>query len=286
MKVFVTGATGNVGQEVIKFLSLNKNIQIKAGVRDLQKAERILSQSKCDLVKFDFKNPDSFDKAIREGEVLFLLRPPEISEVKSTIKPLIKISKWHGIKHIIFLSVQGVEDQTFIPHYKIEQFIIESKIPYTFLRPAYFMQNFTTTLRYELQQNRRIFLPAGNTNFSLIDIRDIGSVTAHILQNLSLHEFKSYPLTSAEKLNFEEMADIITTETGITIDYQSPDLLKFIWVKRHQNMPLKMILVMIMLHYFPRFKKEPKISSCVKDITDKRPISFKEFVSKYKDEMI
>ncbi len=50
-------------------------------------------------------------------------------------------------------------------------------MPCTFLRPAYFMQNFTTTLPSDLVNHQRIYLPAGQAKFT-IDVEDIGDVTA------------------------------------------------------------------------------------------------------------
>jgi uncharacterized protein YbjT (DUF2867 family) len=287
MKVFVTGATGNVGLEVIKSVTaLGLNVELKAGVRDLKRAKDILPSNSCELVQFDFDHPSNLTSVLRDCEVLFLLRPPQISDVSFTIKPIIESSKHLNLKHIIFLSVQGAEDNTFIPHHKIEMLIKASKISYTFLRPAYFMQNFTTTLQYEIRQNRRIFLPAGKAKFSLIDVRDIGLVTAHILKNLTDHTHKSYTLTTSQNLSFQDMADIISYETKKPIAYQSPNLLKFIWVKSKQKMPFSLILVMIMLHYLPRFKKEPKPSSWVEKLTGKKPIDFVEFVRTHRQELV
>ena len=286
MNVFVTGATGNVGQEVIKALdSSTVEAVIKAGVRNKNKAKDQLAFSSVELVNFDFNKPEGFEVAISDNEVLFLLRPPQISDINSSIKPIIDIAKRKNLKHIIFLSVQGVEDNTFIPHYKIEQLIIESKIPYTFLRPAYFMQNFTTTLHYELKHNKRIFLPAGNAKFSLIDVSDIGIVTANILMNLSEHQYKSYPLTTSKNMTFQEMADVISLKTGITVNYKSPNLLEFMWVKYKQQMPFAMILVMIMLHYLPRFRKAPEITECVGNITGRKPFSFEDFIEQHKSKL-
>ena len=79
-----------------------------------------------------------------------MLRPPQISDVKKYFAPLVETAKKSSIKHIVFLSVQGVDNSKIIPHHKIEKSIVDSKIIYTFLRPAYFMQNFTTTLRNDL----------------------------------------------------------------------------------------------------------------------------------------
>lgn len=48
-------------------------------------------------------------------------------------------------------------------------------------------------------------------------------------------------------------------------------------------MPTMLILVMIMLHYLPRFQKEPQITDWVKKITNNEPKTFDEFVFEHKN---
>lgn len=74
------------------------------------------------------------------------------------------------------------------------------------------------------------------------------------------------------------MAEEISKDMGKPIQYILPGLLQFFLTKRKENMPTMLILVMIMLHYFPGFKKTPRISSWVKMITGKEPNSFAKFV--------
>lgn len=210
--------------------------------------------------------------------MLFLVRPPQISAVKKYFVPLIESAIQLKIKHIIFLSVQGVEKSKIIPHHKIEKLIVASKIQYTFLRPAYFMQNFTTTLKNDLLNKKRIYLPAGNAKFTLVDVRDIGNVAATVLTNVAKHINKSYELTSNKKLSFNEMAEKLSDVLGVKIKYESPNLLHFYRTKHKENTPFMLIVVLIMLHYFPRFQKEPAITNCVKEITGIEPISFETFI--------
>jgi hypothetical protein len=176
--------------------------------------------------------------------------------------------------------VQGVENSKIIPHHKIEKLIRESGLAYTFLRPAYFMQNFTTTLRHDLVTRQLIFLPAGNAKFTLIDVTDIGLVTAKILTEPQQHIHKSYELTNREQLTFAEMAAKITRGTGKTIRYVSPNLLHFFIAKRREGVPAMLILVMIMLHYLPRFQQPPATNDWVRTITGREPRSFDEFVER------
>jgi len=215
-------------------------------------------------------------------DILFLLRPPQISDVETYFKPIIDTCMETNVKHIVFLSVQGVEKSSIIPHHKIEKLIVNSKIPYTFLRPAYFMQNFTTTLRNDLVNNKQIYLPAGHAKFTLIDVCDIGEVAAIILTSASDHINKVYELTNAEKFTFTEMAAILSTTLAIDVRYKSPSLIHFFLTKRKEKIPIMLILVMMMLHYLPRFQQEPTITDWVQKITKKQPTTFAQFIKNNK----
>lgn len=283
-KVLITGATGNVGLEVIKSLqNFDHHFNIYAGVRNLKEDKNKLAKYNIQYLTFDFTDIKSFEPALMGCEILFLLRPPQISTVKKFFKPLIQTCIDTGVKHIVFLSVQGVEKSNIIPHHKIEKLILESKIAYTFLRPAYFMQNFTTTLQSDLIIKKQIYLPAGNSKFTLIDVRDIGAVAACIITNIAAHKNKIYELTCEEKLSFFEMAKILSNQLGINIHFTSPGIINFFLTKKKEGVPSMFIFVMIMLHYFPRFQKEPKITDCVKKITYKKPITFSQFINDYKN---
>jgi len=279
----ITGATGNVGLAVIKALSENQNqLNIVAGIRDLEAEQQKLSDFKISLVKFDFTDSSTFENAFSNCDMFFLLRPPQISDTKKYFLPLIAAAKKSKIKHIIFLSLQGVEKSKIIPHHKIEKMIVDSKISFTFLRPAYFMQNFTTTLHPDLVNKKRIFLPAGQSKFTLVDVSDIGKVAANIVFNSAKHINTSYELTCNEKLTFKEMAIKLSDGLDVKIIYISPNLINFFLTKIKEKVPTPLILVMIMLHYFARFQKEPKITDCVKSIIGKEPTSFQQFISNNK----
>ena len=277
-KVLITGATGNVGTAVIDALSkLQHNLDLYAGVRAINEDKNKFANYTIQFSKFDFTDFTSYQPALAGCDILFLLRPPQISEVEKYFKPIVDTCKAEGVKHIVFLSVQGVENSKIIPHHKIEQLLVESKIAYTFLRPAYFMQNFTTTLRHDLIQHQQIYLPAGRAKFTLIDVRDIGEVAAKILINISAHVNQSYDLTSKESLTFSEMAETLSRNLGIDIQFKSPNLIHFFLTKRKEKMTM-LILVMIMLHYFPRFQKGPEITDWVEKITGRAPTSFEKFI--------
>ncbi|MCA1752749.1 MAG: NmrA family NAD(P)-binding protein [Cryomorphaceae bacterium] len=279
--ILITGATGNVGIEVIKALqSAGGDFRVLAGVRSPEKSRAELSRFNFTPVRFDFEDLASADTAFAESDVLFLLRPPQISDVGKYFAPLIQKAVEHGVGHIVFLSVQGVESSSIIPHHKIEKLITESGIPYTFLRPAYFMQNFTTTLRTDLTKNDKIYLPAGNAKFTVIDVADVGRVAAKVLINTSAHIDAAYDLTNDETLTFGEMAEILTDTLGRKITFNSPNLISFYLQKRREGVAPAFIFVMIMLHYLPRFQKNPPTSYWVEKLTKRAPTTFRDFAER------
>lgn len=280
MNILITGATGNVGQAILSSLLKNGfDATIAAGIRspDEQKEQEKIPSAFL-RQEFDFGKTEKFSKYLNGIDVLFLLRPPNIADVKAVFQPLISAAKEVGVKHIVFLSVQGAEKQSYIPHHKIERLIEESKIPYTFLRPAYFMQNFTTTLRKDIVENEKIYLPAGDAKFTIVDVKDVGEVAAKILLNPSEYQNQAYELTNDELLNFSEFAQQISEVTGKNVKFVSPNLLSFIYTKLKKGHNLTYIFVLIMLHYFPRFKEFPSISGNVEYFLNRPPIKFKEFL--------
>lgn len=75
------------------------------------------------------------------------------------------------------------------------------------------------------------------------------------------------------------MAEKLSSNLEIDIQFKSPNLLSFFLKKRKEKMPTMLILVMIMLHYFPGFEKEPEITNWVKNITNRQATTFKQFIN-------
>lgn len=284
--ILLTGPTGNVGKAVLQALSRDPaGIKVTAALRDPDRLPDELKDQVRRAVSFDFRAPDTFAPALEGMDGLFLVRPPQISQAKKYFEPLIAAAREAGVKHVVFLSVQGAEQNSFIPHHQIERIILESGLDHTFLRPAYFMQNFLTTLHRDLVEKDRIFLPAGDAKFTLIDVRDVGRTGAEVLRHPAVHRNRAYDLTNEELLNFGEMAGQLSEALGRRIDYQSPNLLRFFLTKKKEGLPVPMILVMIMLHYLPRLSGPPGRSREVERITGRAPFTFQQFIADHRNEL-
>lgn len=253
--ILITGASGNVGQAILNNINEHTDIKIwKATYSEQLESEELF---------FNFNNLERTKKSLINLDILFLLRPPQISDTKKYFAPLIKACVVENVKHIVFLSVQGADKSSIIPHNRIEKMIRQSNIPYTFIRPC----------RY-------------SEKFLWVDVNDIGKAIAAVLINTEAHLNKIYTITGSKYHTFAEVATMMTTVLGNKIKYESPSLVHFFRKKKREGVATSYIFVMIMLHYLARFESEPKISNDFTYLTGDQPNLLQNFINQNKHQWI
>jgi uncharacterized protein YbjT (DUF2867 family) len=283
--ILITGATGNIGTSVLSALDkLDAKVKIIAGVRSVNKGQKRLEQySSISFRNFDFEQPTTFSEAFDNIDVLFLLRPPHISEVERYFRPLLTAAKKKGIEKIVFLSVQGAEKSNIIPHHKIERLIKELNFDWIFVRPSYFMQNLTTTLANEIKVKNSITLPSGNAKFNWVDVENIGEASAQLLLQFETYKNNPFEITGTENENFETVAKLLSTHLHRTITYKRINPFCFYFKKKKEGISSGFSLVMTLLHFLPRIQKQPRISTCFETLTGKTPTRLHEFIKREAD---
>ena len=281
-RILITGATGNIGVEVIRYLyNIDTSNQIIAGVRNIEKAKVTFKDYPgLDYVYFDFEDGNTFYKALRGIDRVFLLRPPHISDVDKYFNPLFLAIKDLGINEVVFLSVQGAEKSRIIPHHKIERLIYNYKLDYIFLRPSYFMQNLTTTLIHDINKKREIVLPSGNAKFNWIDVENIGESAAILLDQFEMYKNQALEITGLENESFGEVTSLINSLISKPIRFRNVNVFDFYRIKKRDGMETGMIVVMILLHFLPRFQREPRISDVYERLTGKKPTGLRAFIER------
>jgi uncharacterized protein YbjT (DUF2867 family) len=168
--ILVTGATGTVGSEVVKQLLSAK---VERGYEDMivKAAARSANDSTfrnlgVQALELDYNKPDTLSAALSGVDKLFLLTPFQSNMVDLTSN-LVNEAKKAGVKYIVKQSVLGADDaeQAITPsrlHRQAEKVIEESGIPFTFLRPNFFMQNFVTFYSNFIKTQGAFYVPAGS----------------------------------------------------------------------------------------------------------------------------
>lgn len=264
--ILITGATGNVGFEIVKQLSTpaDRNTRLRAAVRSINDAAKVIGQ-RAELVEMDYSKPKSLSKAINGINKLFLLTPFEPNMVELSSNLISEAKKAGTVKHIVKQSVMGAD---------AEPGIIPSR-----LRPNFFMQNFINFLGNTIRNQNALYLPAGEGKVSFVDVRDIAAVAAKILvENDRQHKGKSYNITGPEALSYGDAALILSNELGKKITYVNISDEDARNGMRAMGMDKWFIDSMIELYDISRKGYASDISSAVEDITGRRSTSFSQFV--------
>ncbi|MBH8554400.1 SDR family oxidoreductase [Nostocaceae cyanobacterium CENA357] len=217
MTILVTGATGNIGSEVVQYL-LERKALIRGLVRDPKKATN-LAQQGVELAIGDLSQPETLDAALQGIEKAFLVLPNLPNQVELECA-FIDAAKQAGTQQIVKLSVMGAGElpSTFQKwHRQIEEHLEQSGIAWTHLRPNMLMQNMRWFAQ-TIAQSGSIYNCVGDTKISHVDARDVAAVAGVCLTEPG-HENKSYILTGSQAITFNEIADIFAKALGRTVAY-------------------------------------------------------------------
>lgn len=278
--ILVIGALGNVGTEVVKQLQ-GAGQKVRAADRDEKKLRERFGGS-VEAVHFDFLDPETYAKTFEGVEKMFLMRPPQIANVKRDMVPALDVAKQAGVKYVVFLSIIGVENARFVPHYKVETSLKERGFQSTFLRCSFFMQNLNTTHRQEIKEYNEIFVPVGNAKTSFIDVRDIGAVAARCLIEDG-HAGKNYDLTGAEALDYYQAAAILSNTLGREIRYSHPNPLTFFLETIKRGSSFSYAFVVTSLYLSTRFGMATPVTHEVERLIGRKPLSFEQYTQDYKE---
>jgi len=217
-KILVLGATGTIGNEVVKALA-KKDIHFKAAVHNASKAENLKKISpKIEIVEVDLYNPASLAKAFVGIESIFVLTPP--GQTMTPTENIVSEAKKAHVKHFVRLSAFSAEDPKWVwgqEHIKAENLLHDSGIPTTVLRPSYFMTNSFGSLQ-TIKEQGKIYAATGNTKINQIAPSDIGEAAAIVLTT-SGHGGKTYQLVGPDSFTTAEVAKVFSDLLGKEVQY-------------------------------------------------------------------
>ncbi|MBE1531871.1 NAD(P)H-binding protein [Actinomadura algeriensis] len=173
--IFVAGATGNVGSEVVRALTA-AGAPVRALVRAPEKARL---PDGAEAVPGDLDRPDTLTDALKGARAAFLL--PGYADMPGLLAEVRRA----GVEHVVLLSggSAGSGDMTnAVTRYmaQSEAAVRESGVPWTFLRPSGFMSN---ALRWlpQIRAGDRIRVSFPAVRVAFVDPFDLGAVAARAL---------------------------------------------------------------------------------------------------------
>ncbi len=268
--ILVTGARGNVGSAVVAELSA-RNAPARLAVRTP-------TTEASDEVRFDFTEPQTWQRAFEGVETLFLVRPPALGNVKRDLLPSLSATREAGVKNVVFLSLQGAQRIKVVPHATVETWLRDSGMSWTFIRASFFHQNLSTTHASDVRERDEILVPAGNGATAFVDAVDVGAVAAAALLDPLAHSRRAYTVTGPRSMTYAQVADILSKELTRPVRYGRPGLLRYIrHARRVLEMPWTMVAVTAAIYTTARLGLAAELSDDVVTVLGRAPIDFSEF---------
>jgi uncharacterized protein YbjT (DUF2867 family) len=275
--ILITGASGNVGKEVLKEAA-QSGVSVRAAFQSVTKAAA--APSGVEVVTMDFNRPETVRAALQGVERVFLVGPPA-ANLPVLERKVVDEIKQSRVRHIIKLSAMGGRAATFPRlHAESEDYIKASGVAYTLLRPNGFMQNMVNYNAATINTQNAFYGSQGEGKVSHIDLRDIAAAAVEALTG-SGHEGKSYTLTGPEALSNAQIAQILSDDLGREIRYVDlpPEQLKSGLLAA--GMPEWSADALLDLQRLYREGGASAVTNDIEQVLGRKPISFAQFSRDY-----
>ncbi|HET9801647.1 MAG TPA: SDR family oxidoreductase [Candidatus Acidoferrum sp.] len=271
--ILVTGATGNVGREVVTQL-LAAGERVRAVTRNPLRAKL---DSRVEVVRGDFEDSSSLENAVRSVDRIFSLTVGPRTGLHE--KNLAQAAKAAGVRHIVKLSAMGGDGETKNVirkwHDEGERAYREAGIPLTVLYPGAFMCN-ALHWRETIRAAGKVFSNYGEGKLPPVHPRDIAAVAVRALTTPG-HEGKSYTLTGPEALSVGEQVKILADAVGKPIDYVpvSDEAIRAAMEKA--ALPAPLINALLPFAAFIRSGRASAVFPTVQQVTGRQPFTFSDW---------
>ena len=216
--ILITGATGNISSGIIAQLKGSEH-RLLALVRNPVKAEELKRQG-VELRVGDLEKPWTLDSAFAGANIVWILVPPGPRAPEQCSNAL-WAARRAGTKHVVRLSAFGAAHTAPTINSRLHALsdaeLVGSGIPFTILKPHYFMQSLMMAAQSVAQQGAMYFALADG-KMGLIDSRDISEFAAQVLTTAG-HEGKTYTLTGPASVSMHQVAAAIGEAIGKAVKY-------------------------------------------------------------------
>lgn len=211
--ILVTGATGTIGTEVVRILA-ERGERVRAMTRNPDGATL-----PAEVVRGDFDDRDSLDRAVSGADALFLLDAPG-PWIERHDLAMLDAARSHGLGKVVKLSAIGTGEDTALRagawHLPGERALRAGEAAWTILRPSSFATN---TLHWAamIRAGQPVANLTGNGVQGVIDPRDVAEVAVVALTTPD-HAGRTYTLTGPELLSTPDQVEILRKVLGRPIE--------------------------------------------------------------------
>ena len=224
MNILIAGATGTLGRQVVR-RALDEGHQVKCLVRNPRKAT-FLKEWGANLVKGDLCQPETLPRTLEGVDAVIdaaTARPTDSLSIKEVDwdgkVAFIQAVQAAGVKRYVFFSILNAENYPNVPlmniKYCTEQFLAETNLDYTILRPCGFMQGLIPQYAIPILDNQAVWVAGESTPIAYMDTLDIAKFAVRAVEVPETAE-KTFPLAGSRAWTAEEIINLCENLSGKT----------------------------------------------------------------------
>ncbi len=281
--ILVIGATGKIGGETTRLLTAS-GAPVRALVRNPAKAEG-LSNMGAELVTGDLGDAASLDRAMTGVERVLLVSAQDLRQAElqgNAVEAAVR----GGVGHIVKVSgiapsiSPGGPAEIGRQHWQTEHQIEQTGVPFTFLRPGFFMQNLLDTAAPMVARTGVLAAPMGSALIAMVDARDIAASAAAVLTGDD-HYQRVYDITGPRAFSYDQLAAVLTDVTGRPVRFiDTPPAMTELALRR-QGRPDWYVHHLIEMAQMFRAGAGAAVSTSVMTLTGRPPRSIEEFAGEH-----
>lgn len=208
---------------------LDDGWRVRGMTRDPSQPEaRRLADAGAEVVQGDFDDRASVEEALAGVDGVFAVQSFQVAGVDGEIRQgraLADAAAREGVEHFVQSSVEGADRRTGIPHFeskwKIEVHVRDLALPSTFLRPVFFMDNFTNipSWRKAIEAGTLPVALSSDTPLQMVAVDDIGAVATLAFDQPERFRGEAVGLAGDQRTP-EEIATVLSESVGRPLQHQ------------------------------------------------------------------
>jgi uncharacterized protein YbjT (DUF2867 family) len=213
--ILVTSSAGLTGRTVISALAASGH-RVRALIRRAEQAAVVTEAGAADVAVADLLDAAAIRRAMAGAEDVYFVCPRMSKDEPAIGAAMIHAATAAGVRHFVYHSAIHAQ-LVDMPHHagklRVEKALIESRLDYTILQPARYMQN--TLTEWPRITGRGVYhVPySPDVAMCLVDLEDVAAVAAAIT-GVRAHFGATYGLDGPESLSAAQEAAILTDVLG------------------------------------------------------------------------
>lgn len=223
MSYVVTGATGHLGGLIVDGL-LAAGVpagEVAAVVRNEGKAARLRDVG-VEIRVADYDDTEALRTAFRAGDRVVFVSGSDLERRAAQHRNVVAAAREAGVALLAYTGILGGPEADLLlatDHKATEQAILDSELPYTFLRNGWYHEVYTETIPQILERGA-VIASAGEGRVATAARADYAAAAVAVLTGEG-HEGKAYELCGDTAWSFAEFAAELSKQTGREIPYRA-----------------------------------------------------------------